>query len=490
MRHLSIEGGSLTLASKNQSRVAAVFEHCTNLDTLVLFLRGSTNFYKDLWNSSAALRSRVQRLLINEIKNKEEVELLLETVSPHLTVLSLRQTLPEHDPVGQWDVTRFAATLECLNIGIYEFGFGPGIVFPRLKTLCTAVIHRCDGLSITQYLTRFPNLRFLSLGSCRTYTSGEGFHQLALIREKNIATQARGRSWKELHTLDGPLSLLYAMGITCPVKHVQLDRFLQDIPGENHLDMWIATLEGCHAIAATLAVDTRSFAPDRLPSIVPPNGQITRLNLIIEIRDITLGLDDLEAALVTLVSSTPLRYFYLTLDLYWWDGPDDILQGVMNAATDHSGIPFITSSPDEFRHKLARAQPALQYFGLTTKIPRIIPHDPWRHLQTETNFWQISRSEDLGGGSNDEDKFRIEKMEKGGLSERGAQHPVVRQEEMLCLQDWTWGNSGGVSPYDKECMPRRLSERTASSKGERERERISLDLNCEQACNYNTKTQY
>ncbi|KAI0712598.1 hypothetical protein C8Q76DRAFT_797433 [Earliella scabrosa] len=91
---------------------------------------------------------------------------------------------------------------------------------PRYLNLTVLIITHNYTLFTHHYFHACPNLLALYISDCML-TGAETSEELDLLRQTNIAAQRLHGTWKSLHRFNGSAPMLYALGLTCPIKRLE-----------------------------------------------------------------------------------------------------------------------------------------------------------------------------------------------------------------------------------------------------------------------------
>ncbi|KAI0072667.1 hypothetical protein K474DRAFT_344491 [Panus rudis PR-1116 ss-1] len=269
-------------------RVASVLKHCNNLYALFLERHAIKLFNNTAIIEAIGTLRSIHVVSIaaggEEFENSEATPLLRSISSPTAVVSLFNSICP--DPSDMVSVSgtfaHMSSSLKCLDLGLSVWDPQPDIVFDKLVTLSTNIMGDIQDINTAVLFHMFPNLQFLSLeySGLRPPNFEE---RTELSRRMNVQSQRR-QSWTNLHTVRAEVCVLYALGLTCPVRHVELIDRLSSGVDSSDMDRWATVLKDCNATAATVQVATQDRKLERLPSIVPTTRTITRLILRIPMR--------------------------------------------------------------------------------------------------------------------------------------------------------------------------------------------------------------
>ena len=91
---------------------------------------------------------------------------------------------------------------------------------PRYLNLTVLIITHNYTLFTHHYFHACPNLLALYISDCML-TGAETSEELDQLRQTNIAAQRLHGTWKSLHRFNGSAPMLYALGLTCPIKRLE-----------------------------------------------------------------------------------------------------------------------------------------------------------------------------------------------------------------------------------------------------------------------------
>ncbi|KAI0078001.1 hypothetical protein K474DRAFT_1706876 [Panus rudis PR-1116 ss-1] len=214
-----------------------------------------------------------------------------------------------------------SSTLEVMHFVdpdyIFSNSSGEARIFGKLQCLLTG--HTPLAEFDTRRLTRmFPKIRYLSLGG--SLQDIVHYHEIDPALNSRLQTlhsnNIRHRFphlWRSLDTVRcGDVGVLYALGLTCPIRHIELDEPLGGC--HSQLAMWTTALRDCEASAISVTVNSTSYDLSRTLFPIPPNQPLTHLNLAIKIES-GVSMDTIMENLIRLGKSFPLEYLSIAISL-------------------------------------------------------------------------------------------------------------------------------------------------------------------------------
>ncbi len=235
VRDLSIHLEDLGSISKRRARLLVKFlERATRLRRLFIGL-GEAVFDADPGVPSAI--SRLPALESFEVDPwsadaQETLNEILLDMKSRLKFLSLHVAFHYLDGRELWkyEIPRMLAPhrehLEELHLDSPDTRVLE-ICYPRLRTLKTPVTEVQPRPS--SMFKAFPSLRHLSLSP--DLLSEDPFAAIPedrypALRHSRVSEQSGGRVWSSLDTLQGLLIPLYVVGLTCPVRRLEIQRYI------------------------------------------------------------------------------------------------------------------------------------------------------------------------------------------------------------------------------------------------------------------------
>ncbi|KAI0074650.1 hypothetical protein K474DRAFT_1665177 [Panus rudis PR-1116 ss-1] len=445
-------------------RLANVLKQCSNLTTLILHnqIPALFAFFKEIPKALGTLTS----LRHVELASREDEGFLSYTTTAHTILSNIHSPLAvvsvdngsmyRHD----WDdlddlileltIPRFSSSLELLHVGHPLFMNGSFPECPKVKCLSIECPYP-DTIEIYHFRTGFPNLQFLSLGTM-TSESLAWFlepvdevamdapnNRMQLFWSSNRDYQRQHGSWDELDTVSGEIHTVYALALTCHVRHIDVSYFEND---PSHFILWQSILDNTKPSAVSLDFNL-SGDLRRLPFITSGSTSLTHMHLDICTDRSIFREEDFLDQLFELLRTTHLTYLYLKL--LWSNMTEDDLNANdidgmdLRKQYEVTGIWLASLNPYSLVSCIAASTHTLHYLGFGRKVMELssVDDDPY-HTDLKT-FWEITRNEN----SNVSSLRQLTKEEK---------HEIKLREGMRGSNFYLWYDLGYpdfVTPYDE-----------------------------------------
>ena len=196
----------------------------------------------------------------------------LHTLQSPLTALSIADYhgSPRTLALVASSIARFAPSLVCLKLARLQFTLLPIPVIQTFTTLRSLTLDHTEGLpELDTLISLFPNLDTLSWGVMLHHSPD---HALTSARNRNHQVQER-QAWRYLHWVACETEMLYALGLSCPIRHLIVDN--------SPAGLWNDILAKClldnAPMCLRLSMQVEDFdteGPEQLQKMFPMTGSV------------------------------------------------------------------------------------------------------------------------------------------------------------------------------------------------------------------------
>ncbi|KAI0080921.1 hypothetical protein K474DRAFT_43892 [Panus rudis PR-1116 ss-1] len=372
--------------TNTMDRFSTVLEHCRNLHSLSL-PDGELWLYYGPTSIPRALRAltSMRDLELTLVDDYDATLQLLSNLDlPNLQAISVQH---DKDYLHNTDNRIIGNPFEILHnqrSTLEVIRFGPCLpessshIYPMAKTIvfsCLAI----ENINTSALMHSLPNLQRLSLGYLPPHQEDldrlgrHGEEVLARVHLRNIVHQRDLHLWRQLDAVRGDVLALYALALTCPVRHVQIEESIT--PGL--IPFWTKTLDACRPSAVTMQIDMERFGIKQLPSIISQTAAkgITHLLVDFECQDAAITMDDIMEDIYTLLHSMPL--VFLDIHLHYW--PDAEQTNPVRVYIHQLNLHTVAT-------EIAKRVPTLQYLTLRRRMEA-------NAFKDDEVSWEIHRNE-------------------------------------------------------------------------------------------------